>query len=148
MAGLSPEEPLPPHTVLPRRFLTLGFGTHRACWQTFSLLGEDGRCPRPVPRTSLSEKFPERSGDITVLTPGTRVRLDLPNGSQRPRRELRAPEPRGGAGKQCLCSELLGSWVWIKLQHMSDFSKSRLKLRRSVWRWITKPALMRRFSPS
>ena len=43
-----------------------------------------------MPRTSLSEKFPESSGDITVLTPGTLVTLDLPK---------RVPEtPEGAPG--------------------------------------------------
>lgn len=58
-----------------------------------------------MPRTSLSEKFPERSGDITVLTPRTRVRLDLPKWVPETPEGAPAPEPRGGAGKECLCSD-------------------------------------------
>ena len=38
---------------------------------------------RPPPRTSLSENFPEGSGDIAVHTPGALVRLDLPKQVQK-----------------------------------------------------------------
>ena len=58
----------------------------------FSLLGGDRHCPCAVPHTSLSEKFPERAGDITVLTPGTLVRLDLPKWV--PETPEEAPSPR------------------------------------------------------